>query len=82
MNRKRLFSIFKIKETIKGKISVWEVGYAAVFVAVCLLIRLLKVKIDTIVDINGSVIGFFFIYFLPTILHIRCQYFAKNKITF
>jgi hypothetical protein len=39
------------------------------------------VKINTIVDINGSVIGFFFIYFLPAILHIRCQYFAKNKIT-
>lgn len=30
---------------------------------------------------NGSVIGFFFIYFLPSILHIRCLYFSKNKIS-
>ena len=37
--------------------------------------------IDEIVDLNGSVIGFFFIYFLPSILHIRCLYFSKNKIS-
>ena len=49
---------------------------------VCLVIKLVKVKINQIVDLNGSVIGFFFIYFLPVILHIRCLYFAKNKISF
>lgn len=38
-------------------------------------------KINEIVDLNGSVIGFFFIYFLPSILHIRCLYFSKNKIS-
>ncbi len=45
------------------------------------MIRLIKVKINEIVDLNGSVIGFFFIYFLPSILHLRCLYFSKNKIT-
>ena len=43
--------------------------------------HLLKVKINTLVDVNGSVIGFFFIYFLPALLHIKCRYFSKNKIT-
>jgi hypothetical protein len=46
------------------------------------MIRLIKVKINEIVDLNGSVIGFFFIYFLPSILHLRCLYFSKNKISF
>jgi hypothetical protein len=59
-----------------------EIIYALIFVGVCLAIRLVKVNINEIVDLNGSVIGFFFIYFLPSILHIRCLYFAKNKISF
>ena len=38
-----------------------------------------KVNINDIIDINGSVIGFFFIYFLPALLHFKCMYFPKGK---
>jgi len=44
------------------------------------MIGLLEVSIDDIIDINGAVIGFFFIYFLPAVLHVKCLYFSKGKI--
>jgi len=49
-------------------------------VGVCLTIGLLQVSITDIIDINGAVIGFFFIYFLPAGLHIKCLYFSKGKL--
>lgn len=48
-------------------------------VGICLTIGLLKISITDIIDINGAVIGFFFIYFLPALLHIKCMYFSKGK---
>lgn len=56
-----------------------EVIYFALAVGVCLLIGLLKISITDIININGAVIGFFFIYFLPALLHIKCMYFSKGK---
>ena len=53
--------------------------YFAAAVGVCLLIGLLKISITDIININGAVIGFFFIYFLPAVLHIKCMYFSKGK---
>ena len=53
--------------------------YFAVAVGICLLIGLLKISITDIININGAVIGFFFIYFLPAVLHIKCMYFSKGK---
>lgn len=35
--------------------------------------------IDTLIEINGAVIGFFFIYFLPALLHVKCLYWCGNK---
>lgn len=46
-----------------------------------MLIRLLGVNIDTIISINGSIVGFFNIYFFPAILHVKCLYFSKNKVS-
>lgn len=42
-------------------------------------IQIQEVSIDIIIDINGAVLGFYFIYFLPSILHIKCSYFPKGK---
>lgn len=45
------------------------------------MIRLLGIKIDTIIAINGAIIGFFNIYLFPAILHVKCLYFSKNKLS-
>ena len=36
-------------------------------------------SIDMVIDINGAVLGFIFIYLLPSMLHIKCTYFPKGK---
>ena len=48
-------------------------------VGICFLIGLFQVNIGDIIDINGAVIGFIFIYFIPALLHIKCLYFSKGK---
>ena len=48
-------------------------------VGICFLIGIFKISISDIIDINGAVIGFFFIYLIPVILHIKCLYFSKGK---
>ncbi len=50
-----------------------------IVIGICLLFSILKVNIDVIIDINGAVLGFCFIYLLPSILHIKCSYFPKGK---
>ena len=43
------------------------------------MIGLFQVDIGDIIDINGSVIGFLFIYFIPALIHVKCLYFSKGK---
>jgi len=44
-----------------------------------LIFTIFQISIDIIIDINGAVLGFCFIYLLPSILHIKCTYFPKGK---
>jgi hypothetical protein len=37
------------------------------------------VQIEDVITINGAVVGFFFIYFLPLITHIQCLYVKPIK---
>lgn len=37
-----------------------------------------QVSIDTIIEINGAVVGFFFIYFIPAAMHFKCLYFPTK----
>lgn len=48
-------------------------------VGICFVVGIFKVNIDDIIDINGAVIGFLFIYLIPAVLHIKCLYFSKGK---
>lgn len=48
-------------------------------IGVCFIIGYFKINVNDIISINGAVIGFFFIYFLPAILHLKCVYFSKGK---
>lgn len=71
--------MFCLKESRKGKVNIAEILYFLFVIGACLGVVMAKVNIDDIIDINGSVIGFFFIYFLPALLHVKCMYFSKGK---
>ena len=49
------------------------VVYAIIF---CIFVT--KVKIATIIELNGSIIGFCYVIFFPIFLHIKCVYFNKH----
>lgn len=58
----------------KASITLRESVYTVVLLAICLTVSLTGVDIGDIIEINGAVVGFFFIYFLPLITHIKCLY--------
>lgn len=68
-----------LEESKERKINIAEIVYIVASVSICLFIGIFKVNIDIIIDINGAVLGFCFVYFLPSILHIKCLYFSKGK---
>ena len=48
--------------------------YTVILIGVCLTVSLSNIEIGDIILLNGAVIGFFFIYLLPSITHIQCLY--------
>ena len=38
-----------------------------------------NVSIESLIEINGAIIGFFFIYLLPAMMHAKCLYFTCWK---
>ncbi len=74
-----MFGIFKLKESEKGKVTIPEIVYVILVIGVCFIIGYFQVNISDLITINGGVIGFFFIYFIPAVLHIKCLYFPKGK---
>ena len=71
--------MFCLPETSKRQINIWELIYIIVIVVICFIISVFEVNIDIIIDINGAILGFCFIYLLPSLLHIKCTYFPKGK---
>ena len=43
-------------------------------IGVSMLVYFLKVSIANLIEINGAIIGFFVIYFLPGLMHAKCLY--------
>ena len=37
-----------------------------------------QISIREIIDLNGAILGFFFIYFFPLALHFKCKYFEAK----
>ena len=44
----------------------------------CYLLYASGLKVSTIVEINGSVIGFLYIFFIPVLVHVKCRYFSQH----
>jgi len=74
-----MFGVFKIGESEGKKVNLAEVVYFVLMIAICFVVGFFEVNINDIIDINGAVIGFFFIYLIPAVLHIKCLYFSKGK---
>jgi hypothetical protein len=43
-----------------------------------LLVKLLDIRIDTLIAINGGVIGNLSVLIIPIIIHFKCVYYDKN----
>ena len=43
-----------------------------------LIVTALGVKISTVIEIHGAVIGFFYIFLVPIAIHIKCVYFSRH----
>ena len=60
-------------------ISVNETIYVSVTILLGLVIKLTDISVDVIIEINGGIISFFFIYVVPIGLHLKCRYFSGAK---
>jgi hypothetical protein len=72
--RKRFFSIFRIRESEVGKVNRFEVIYIVAVLGFALGMALLRISLREIIELNGAVLGFFFIYFFPVLIHFKCCY--------
>ena len=43
------------------------------------LIYVTNVKISIVIEINGSVLGFFYLLLFPIAIHLKCVYFSKHE---
>ena len=52
--------------------------FVVVIVGISALVFFLNVTIGVLIEINGAIIGFFFIYLLPAVMHAKCLYFSSQ----
>ena len=72
--RRRFFGLVGVSTNL-----VKEIAFVSAVVAICTLLNISQLDIQVIIDLNGAVLSFCFIYLIPTILHIKCMYFSKGK---
>lgn len=71
--------MFGLAESERKTINIPEVIYIVIAIMIAFVLTILNLDIDIIIDLNGAVLGFCFVYFLPSLLHIKCLYFPKGK---
>ena len=74
--RKRFYSIMNYPEN--NRVTIKDIICVFVIITVCLLIKLTNVSITVIIELNGAIVSFFFIYLIPIGLHIKCIYFTDR----
>lgn len=50
--------------------------YIGVVVLICFGVKISGMSLETILALNGTIFGFFFIYLLPISLHVKCVFFS------
>ena len=68
-----------LKESHKKQINVPEGLFFLAVIGVCLAFSIFEISINVIIDLNGAILGFCFIYLLPALIHIKCSFFPKGK---
>lgn len=65
-------------EEKENKITVSEiVVYVGTFV-ICYILNKFEINTELIIKLNGSVIGFFYLFLIPIVIHIKCVYFSDH----
>ena len=52
--------------------------YVGVTILVCLVIKLTSLSAEVLIELNGSIISFIFVYIIPIGLHVKCVYLTKD----
>jgi hypothetical protein len=58
-----------------------ELFFIITFIAMTVGFNLTHLSIDVLIQLNGGVVGFFFVYFLPAALHFKCLYLRNDSQT-
>ena len=75
----RLFNTFKWQQSAEGECpSNGEIIYAGCVVGFVMGLTFMQVDIHKIMNINGALMGFNFIYGLPALMHVKCWYFPNG----
>lgn len=60
---------------------IYELVYVGIMIGICCTVYLTNLTIQNLITINGGIIGFFFIYLLPAMMHLKCLYFSSHEDT-
>jgi hypothetical protein len=52
--------------------------FIVILIGVTVVVNLTGLSIDVIIELNGGVVGFFYVYLLPAGLHFKCLYYNNN----
>lgn len=75
-----MFTTCGLKESNHGQLlNPLEILFAVAIIGAALGIYFANVSIELIIEINGAVIGFFFVYLMPASMHFKCLYLPKKK---
>lgn len=75
-----LKTMFNIKNSREGEFfTIPEIVFVVVVIGLGLGLYFANVTLQSVIEINGAVIGFFFIYFFPALMQFKCLYFTKPK---
>jgi hypothetical protein len=75
--RVRFFQIFKID--LGSKIAANEIIYIVLMYGAAVLVFISGVRFQTIIIVNGAVIGFLYVIFIPIFMHFKCVWFARHS---
>lgn len=54
--------------------------YITFIISLCLGFALFRISLRELIEFNGAVLGFFFIYFFPVVIHFKCVYMKKKSL--
>ena len=72
--RLRFFQMLKIEDTPEMTLKELII-YIGSYV-LCLVLYMSNIKLVTVIEINGSIVGFLFVFLIPIGVHWKCRFFS------